>query len=45
MKRLANNIEKALSKRTLTFDFLIYIRSIYGYRLHPKNLLASVAFS
>ncbi|CAD8157386.1 unnamed protein product [Paramecium octaurelia] len=40
MKRLANKIEQYLTQRETTFEDVVYLRSIYGYRIHPKNGIA-----
>ncbi|CAK86330.1 unnamed protein product (macronuclear) [Paramecium tetraurelia] len=40
MKRLANKIEQYLTQREITFEDIVYLRNIYGYRIHPKNGIA-----
>ncbi|CAD8098112.1 unnamed protein product [Paramecium sonneborni] len=40
MKRLANKIEQYLTQREVAYDDIVYLRNIYGYRIHPKNGIA-----
>ncbi|CAD8181789.1 unnamed protein product [Paramecium octaurelia] len=40
MKRLANKIEQYLTQRDTSFEDIVYLRNIYGYRIHPKNAIA-----
>ncbi|CAD8094557.1 unnamed protein product [Paramecium sonneborni] len=40
MKRLANKIEQYITQREVSYEDIIYLRNIYGYRIHPKNGIA-----
>jgi len=38
-------VEKYLIKRDISFETICFLRGVYGYRLHPKNIFASTMFS
>ncbi|KAM3137459.1 hypothetical protein pb186bvf_010432 [Paramecium bursaria] len=45
LKKLAHKIETQLIKKELDYDFIVFIRSIYGHRLNPKSAFAQQMFS